>query len=123
VKAKHRLSSDPGIINNRDKEKNKLLTFLADNYSRPDLDIQILQKETGFGEKKITALLKKETGLSFKPYLNHLRIKKAKHFLLHTDWQITEIAFKVGYNNVSHFNRVFKEQNNMTPGLFRKKYK
>ena len=74
----------------------------------------------GIHERKISAIIKKKTDLNFKQFLNKLRIAEAKRLLLETDLQISEIAFKVGYGNASHFNRVFKLSENCAPNDFRK---
>ncbi len=46
-------------------------------------------------------------------------MEEAKRLLKETNQQISSIAFMVGYNNVQHFNRVFKEYTGIPPTLFR----
>ena len=48
-------------------------------------------------------------GETLKKYLNHIRILEAKRLLKNSDRQISEIAYIVGYGNISHFNRTFKQ--------------
>ena len=84
------------------------------------LTIIDVQTAIGIHERKISAIIKKKTDLNFKQFLNKLRIAEAKRLLLETDLQISEIAFKVGYGNASHFNRVFKLSENCAPNDFRK---
>ena len=43
-----------------------------------------------------------------------------KRLLRETDRQVMDIAYKVGYGNISHFNRVFKEAENCSPNEYRK---
>jgi AraC-like DNA-binding protein len=47
---------------------------------------------------------------------------EAKSFLLHTDLQVSEIAFKLGFENTSYFNRFFKKSTNLTPTEYRKEF-
>lgn len=60
------------------------------------------------------------TGFYFKEYLNQVRIKEAKELILNTDFKIHEIALKVGYENQTHFGRVFKGLTGVTPLTYRK---
>lgn len=53
-------------------------------------------------------------------YLNSRRIEVAKEALIHTDKRINEIGRMVGFENTNHFIRVFKQQNGVTPLIFRK---
>lgn len=109
------------IVNNvADEESKKVLDFFAQHYSNPEIDLELAQKELGLSESKISSILKTTTDMSFKRYLNHIRMEEAKRLLLETDRQIMDIAYKVGYGNISHFNRVFKEAENCSPNEFRK---
>jgi AraC-like DNA-binding protein len=82
--------------------------------------LETVQKEIGISETKLSAILKENTDMSFKRYLNHIRTEEAKRLLRETDRQVMDIAYKVGYGNISHFNRVFKEAENCSPNEYRK---
>ncbi len=62
---------------------------------------------------------KEKTGTTIFSYLNQIRIEKACLLLKSSDLSITEIAFSVGYNNLSFFNRMFKRAMAKTPGEYR----
>jgi AraC-like DNA-binding protein len=106
-------------VNHYDKEEKAVFTFLTSNYTRQDLTIITVQTETGISEAKISALIKSKTQMSFKQFLNKLRITESKRLLSVSDLQVSEVAYKVGYANISHFNRVFKEAEGCTPKDFR----
>jgi AraC-like DNA-binding protein len=55
-------------------------------------------------------------------YLVRRRIGEAQTLLLTTNYSVIEIASSVGYNNVSHFNTIFKKLIGTTPKQYRKKY-
>ena len=107
-------------VNHSDKEEDAVFGYLAAHYFEQDLTIIDVQTETGIHERKISGIIKKKTELNFKQFLNKLRLAEAKRLLTETDLQISEIAFKVGYGNASHFNRVFKAEENCSPNDFRK---
>jgi len=73
-----------------------------------------------YNEKYLGRLFKKETGQTFKEYINKKRIQIAQNMLLNTNYTVTEIAVQTGYNNVTYFNRIFKKIKGVTPTAYRK---
>lgn len=66
-------------------------------------------------------LVKAATGKTFVGFLNDYRIGRASRGLTETDKTISEIAYTCGFNNLAHFNRLFRKLRNSTPTEFRKK--
>jgi AraC-like DNA-binding protein len=64
-------------------------------------------------------LFKKSTGLTFTDYLARLRVEKAKALLLKPDLRVSEIAYEVGFQSVTHFNRVFRKLTGDSPTRYR----
>lgn len=60
------------------------------------------------------------TGKSFIAYLNFIRLNEAEKQLVFTDNSILEIAQNVGFENVTYFNRLFKNEHGVTPSELRK---
>ena len=56
-----------------------------------------------------------ETGMSLREYINQLRIEDAKRLLLSTNVTISEIASKVGFDNISYFSTVFRKLCGVSP--------
>jgi YesN/AraC family two-component response regulator len=65
-------------------------------------------------------MFKKATGLHFTQYLSRVRIEKAKNLLLNPNLRVSEIAYEVGFQSLTHFNRVFKKVVGQSPTLYRK---
>lgn len=65
-------------------------------------------------------LFKKTLGVSFVEYVNRTRIDHAKDLLISSDQAITYIAEEVGFENISHFNKTFREFTGVTPTHFRR---
>jgi AraC-like DNA-binding protein len=105
------------------KEEETIFNFISSNYYRAQFSIVEIQSTTGIPERKISQIIKNKTNLTFKQFLNKLRITEAKRLLMETDLQVSEIADKTGYSNVPHFNRVFKNLENYSPNDFRKNSK
>ncbi len=64
-------------------------------------------------------LFKRATGLHFTEYVSRCRIEKAKNLLLNPNLRISEIAFSVGFQSLTHFNRVFKKVLGESPTEYR----
>lgn len=104
------------------KEEKKLdvITFISSNYMRPEMGSNFIRDSLGISESKVTSEVKKDTGLTLKQFINQLRIEEAKRLLKNSDLRINEIAYKVGYDNVTHFNRTFKSMTDLSPSNYRK---
>jgi AraC-like DNA-binding protein/ligand-binding sensor protein len=66
-------------------------------------------------------MFKKATGLTFTDYLGRVRVEKAKTLLLNPHLRVSEIAYMVGFQSLTHFNRVFRTLTGESPSHFRDK--
>ena len=64
-------------------------------------------------------IFKQRTGLTFTGYLNRVRIEKAKILLGNNDLRISEIAYDVGFQTLTHFNRTFRKLVGRSPTDYR----
>jgi AraC-like DNA-binding protein/ligand-binding sensor protein len=64
-------------------------------------------------------LFKRVTGINFTDYLSRVRIEKSKNLLLNPNLRVSEIAFEVGFQSLTHFNRVFKKILGQSPTEYR----
>ena len=104
-----------------ENSKSDFITFINNNFQNCDLTLDVVSGETGVSQRKITTEIQNRFGCNFKSYINRLRINESKRLLLNKDLNIGEIAFKVGFNNQSHFNRVFKAEFQISPTEYRDK--
>jgi AraC-like DNA-binding protein/ligand-binding sensor protein len=66
-------------------------------------------------------MFKKATGLTFTDYLGRVRVEKAKTLLSNPHLRVSEIAYTVGFQSLTHFNRVFHNLTGESPTHFRDK--
>jgi AraC-like DNA-binding protein len=78
-------------------------------------DVAIMSKEA------FCRFFKERTGKTFTEFLNQIRIQQACQLLLEGDLSISQIAFQVGFQNLSYFNRTFRKLQSETPKEFREK--
>ncbi|HEU6449153.1 MAG TPA: helix-turn-helix domain-containing protein [Verrucomicrobiae bacterium] len=64
-------------------------------------------------------MFKKSTGINFTDYLSRVRTERAKNLLLNPNLRISEIAYEVGFQSLTHFNRVFKRILGQSPTEYR----
>ncbi len=107
------------IVKEKNKDLERVVNYIAGKYSDQELGLQQIQTALGLGGKAISKLIKDEYSLSFNDYLNQLRITEVKRLLKETNLPVSEIAYNVGYGNISHFNRVFKNLTGQSPKQFR----
>ncbi len=116
LRAYQQLSIEP----KRDRETTLLLRFIATEYASPELSLEKTITALGINRTKINEILKKELGFTFVAYLNKLRLTEAARLLSEKDnANVAEIAYSVGYNNVTYFNKLFKNEYGCTPKTFK----
>jgi AraC-like DNA-binding protein len=90
------------------------------HYHEEGISVEEMAKYLGTHVKKLQVSLKNDFAKTHKAYLNELRVQEAKRLLCESKEAIGLIANTVGYSTITHFNRVFKEVTDRTPGQYRK---
>lgn len=107
--------------NNKILKLKNVIKYIYDNYNKP-LHINELSKIAGYSEYHFIRFFKSQTGKTCTNFINALRIEKSLDLLINTNLSITEIAFNVGYDDVSYFIKVFKRLTSSTPSNYRKNF-
>jgi ligand-binding sensor domain-containing protein/AraC-like DNA-binding protein len=93
-------------------------------YKDPNLTIKFLASKLLISPRSLSRIINNQLNTNFYEFINEYRIKEAQQMLSapgdHQE-SILEIAYEVGYNSKSAFNRAFKNFTGMTPSEFRKK--
>lgn len=84
-----------------------------------DISLSAMAKLFNYNPVYLGRIFKKETGMSIKEYVNKKRIDYAKKLLKNNE-TVTSISLKVGYNNVTYFNSIFKKLVGITPSEYKK---
>lgn len=105
------------------EDKHSYTVRLALEYIRAEymneITIEKVANHCGYSEFYLMKLFKQYTGVSCVDYVNNYRLTVAGRQLRDTDDSVATIAYQVGFNNISYFNRQFKKQYGMTPREFR----
>ena len=99
----------------------KVKEYVENNLSS-DISLNDVADYVGLNSAYLSKLFKDNFGKNFIDYLNKTRIDKAKLLLENTQLSIKEVGFRVGFNTVQNFMRVFRKYEGVTPGQFRDLY-
>ena len=97
-----------------------VLQLIEAEYATP-LRIEDAAEACGCSQSHFMRWFKKMTGQGFTAYLNDHRLNLAAELLRITDATVLDIAGRVGFDNLSYFNRLFKRRYGMTPREYRSK--
>lgn len=92
--------------------------FIEENQAE-DLSLDQVAKAVNTSTFYFCKMFKKATGINFTDYVSRVRIEKAKNLLLNPNLRISEIAYEVGFQSLTHFNRVFKKLAGQSPTEYR----
>jgi AraC-like DNA-binding protein len=107
----HQKNAEPPVIT-RAKE-------YIQQHEADELSLGEVAKAVNTSSFYFCKLFKKITGLNFTHYVSRVRVEKAKNLLLNPNLRVSEIAFEVGFQSLTHFNRVFKKIIGQSPTEYR----
>ena len=93
----------------------KLLKIVEENMVNTDFSVEILCDLAGMSRANIHKKLKSLLNQSATEFINSIRLKRAAQLIKQNAGNISEIAYDVGFNNLSYFSRAFKNHFKITP--------
>jgi len=101
------------------KRVNSILKFIVENYSRADLSCGEIAERENMGLSAFSRFFERHVRCTCLEYLNRMRIYKSCQMLIETESSITVIAYDIGYDSLSTFNRNFTRYIGVSPSKFR----
>lgn len=98
----------------------KAKEFICEHYAE-DLHLGQVARAMNMSIFYFCKQFRKATGLSFTEFVSRTRIEKGKNLLLNHNLRISEIAFEIGFQSLTHFNRTFHKIVGQSPTEFRRK--
>ena len=95
--------------------------FIEGHQTEP-LSLACVAKAVNASPFYFCKMFKRVTGLNFTDYVARVRTEKARNLLLNPNLRISEIAFEVGFQSLTHFNRVFKKVSGLSPTQYRSQF-
>jgi AraC-like DNA-binding protein len=98
---------------------NEIFQFTLKEYDRP-IKLEEVASISNMTTSAFCRYFKQRTRKTYVTFLNEVRIAQSCKLLISKDFTIAQICYQCGFNNLSHFNRVFKHINNLSPKAYRK---
>lgn len=103
-----------------DKRIQKSLHYIHTNIDKP-LSIEALTALCFLTKDHFIRLFKKNMGCTPGKYINQKKIERAQQIMFLKDLSVKDLAYSLGFENISYFNRLFKKITGVNPGLYKKK--
>ena len=105
--------------------KEKLIQLMATQkpYLNPSLSLSDLAKKLSVPHRELSQVINESFNQNFYDFINKYRIAECKRLMNNSSDQkktIIEIAYEVGFNSKSTFNKAFKKHTGLTPKEFKK---
>jgi AraC-like DNA-binding protein len=96
----------------------KAIEVVENNLSNPLFGVEQMAKELGMSRTSMHRKIKTITGFPPSELIRNIRLRKAAHLLLHQADSVSQIGFKVGFEDHSYFSKSFKKQFGVTPSEY-----
>jgi two-component system response regulator YesN len=101
---------------------NAMREFIRQNFTRR-ITARDIAGEAGLSVSRALHLFKEETGQSLSHYINKMKVEYGKYLLLNTATSLADLADELGFYDQSHFTKMFKAFEKVTPSHYRLSYK
>lgn len=120
VSSANKMAKSENIVEGREERIVDIMNYIQSHYA--DVTLDVLADSFNLSKPYLSKYIKEKSGMTFQDAVKKSRMKKACTMLKETNQTVESIAAYVGYENVEHFNRLFKKTYEMTPVQFRRKY-
>lgn len=113
------------LIRQREQRESKPISYARNiirERFREQLTLDQISSELGLSPAYLSAMFKKETGITISQYITDFRIEEAKRLLVTTNDPIARIAEMVGYHDAKYFSRIFKSTVGLKASEYRRLY-
>lgn len=101
----------------------KVINIINENIDNTELNVEMLADGVGMSRVHMHRKLKELTNQSARDYIKNIRLKQAAELLVKQKISISEVAYALGFSNLSHFSNTFKEFYGMSPKEYSEKYR
>lgn len=116
--AANKLAAAQHITKGREERIVEIISVIKNDYKNVTLDS--LSETFHLSKPYLSKYIKEKAGMTFQEAVQKERMKKARTLLKETGATVESVAIEVGYENVEHFNRLFKKKYGMTPVQYRR---
>ncbi|MBC7847854.1 MAG: helix-turn-helix transcriptional regulator [Flavobacterium sp.] len=99
----------------------KIIKVIEENISDSEFGVDQLCDKMFLGQRQLYRKINAITGLTVSEFIKEIRLKRAEQLVLMKCGTISEIAYKVGFNDPKYFSKCFKQQFGVTPAQYSSK--
>lgn len=100
----------------------KAIEVIENNIADPDLDIERFASEIGVSRMQLYRKLDALTEMTVKEFVRNIRLKRAAQMLVQKKLNVSEVAYAVGFKDLSHFRKCFKQEFGMSASEYVEKH-
>jgi len=93
----------------------KIMKIINENIADSDLNVEVLAMGVGMSRVHMHRKLKELTNMSARDFIKSIRLKQAADLLTNQKLTVSEVAYALGFVNLSHFSNTFREFYGMSP--------
>lgn len=105
-------------VNSKNQYVRSMAGFILENIE-VDISMNDLAEKLYLSKNYLGEIFKQETGMSVGEFINKAKVQRAAILLLETELKWYEIAYRLGFNNIEYFTKMFKKIMGMTPQNYR----
>jgi signal transduction histidine kinase/ligand-binding sensor domain-containing protein/DNA-binding response OmpR family regulator len=92
----------------------KAIEVVEENITDSELDIETFSEKVGVSRMQLYRKLHALTDMTVKEFIRHIRLKRAAQMLVQKKMNVSEVAYEVGFKDLSHFRKCFKREYGMS---------
>ena len=114
----HTFAGKPMRIEKDVRRMQQICAYVMKHYVH-SIALDDIAAEVGMNRSAFCSYFKRCKGMTFSQFVTQYRLNTACELLKHSQKQVSEICYLVGFNDVPHFNRMFKKAKRMSPKAYR----
>lgn len=111
------------ISSPEEKFLQKAVEVVENNIADAELDIERFAQEVGVSRMQLYRKLNALTDMTVKEFIRSVRLKRATQLIMQEKMTVSEIAYAVGFKDLSHFRKCFRQMFGMNATEYRQKHK
>lgn len=117
---KRNLHQAAGLSDTKDEKITAIINYIHQHiYSIEHTQQEHLSKRFGLSKKYLGAFFKEQTGTPLRDYVNQYKLHLVINRLRYSSLSLKEISEELGFTDLSHFNKFFRNHHGMNPTTFR----
>ena len=116
------LLQTPEIIDEDKQLMDRLLEYIGEHISEPELKVDDLASNLNLGRSAFYTRIRRVADMTPNDFLRHVRMQRAEELVKKSHLTFSQIAYHVGFTDPKYFGKCFKKHTGMSPSEYREKF-